>query len=240
MKINFEMCIGCENCIPYCPMGAIEVKDEVVFINSDECVECGVCLSSANCPVEAIYQDELEWPRVIRSQFSNPKKPHKSSTKRHGRGTEEMKTNDVTGRFKRGEIGLGIELGRPGVGVRLREFEKFTVAYTKLGLELEKANSAYALIQDPSTGKLPPEILDEKLMSIIVEVKFGPERLQEVLEETKKLAKDLDTVFSISIISKVEDNGFVPILDMVKEAGFKPSVNCKTNVGLGRPLAEEV
>ncbi len=39
-----------------------------------------------------------------------------------------MKTNDVTGRVKRGEIGVGLEFGRPGMASRLSDLEKMTVA----------------------------------------------------------------------------------------------------------------
>jgi len=36
------------------------------------------------------------------------------STAVHGRGTEEVKTNDVSHRIKKGEVGLVVEFGRPG------------------------------------------------------------------------------------------------------------------------------
>lgn len=238
MKINSELCIKCKKCIVYCSMGAIKENDEVVLIDSDECVECGSCLINAKCPVNAIYQDDLQWPRVLRGRFSNPKTPH-PTTKRHGRGTEEMKTNDVTGKFKRGEIGISIELGRPGVGLRLRELEKVIVVLTKKGLEIERSNPIYSIIKDLSTGKLDPEVLNEKVLSVIAEAKFASEKLPEVLKITKKLAEETDNVFSLSLISRVEEDGSIPALEIARKAGFTPMANCKTNVGLGRPLAKE-
>jgi len=48
--------------------------------------------------------------------------PHKK-TDIAGRGTAEMKTNDITGRVKRGG-GVAVELGRPGVGTRFTDVEK--------------------------------------------------------------------------------------------------------------------
>ena len=64
MKIDPDTCIGCEQCIPYCPMGAIHLTDEEVSeIDRDECVECGVCLRSADCPTDAILETENPWPR---------------------------------------------------------------------------------------------------------------------------------------------------------------------------------
>ena len=68
------------------------------------------------CPTAAFEPDELAWPRVVRRAFSDPRVPHES-TGVEGRGTEEVKTNDVSGRVKVGEVGFTIEFGRPGVGV---------------------------------------------------------------------------------------------------------------------------
>jgi hypothetical protein len=45
-----------------------------------------------------------------------------------GRGTEEIKTNDVTGRIGEGEAGIVVELGRPGVGARIRDVERVAMA----------------------------------------------------------------------------------------------------------------
>ena len=113
MKVDQEKCIECELCIPYCPVGAIgsiEQENELVYqINQEECVECGVCLKADVCAPEALYMPELEWPRSVRAAFSNPLIKH-PATKLEGRGTEEMKTNDVTGRFARGIVGLAVEI----------------------------------------------------------------------------------------------------------------------------------
>ena len=48
-------------------------------------------------------EQELSWPRIVRRAFSDPVVPHES-TGVHGRGTEEVKTNDVSGRVKVGEV----------------------------------------------------------------------------------------------------------------------------------------
>ena len=55
------------------------------------------------CPTSAITPDDLSWPRVVRRAFSDPIVTHES-TGVHGRGTEEVKTNDVTNRVGVGEV----------------------------------------------------------------------------------------------------------------------------------------
>ena len=124
MKIDVELCTGCEQCHPYCPVGAIGTVDSESEIDQDVCVECGVCLKADVCPTDAIYQPELEWPRSIRAAFSNPKQPHASGS--GGRGTQEMKTNDVTGRFRWGYAGIGVEMGRPGVSSSFKDLQTVT------------------------------------------------------------------------------------------------------------------
>src|SRR3990172_552798 len=109
--------MACLECIDYCPMEAIRDDSESgeVSIDQNECMECACCLRGNICQSEAIWQPELKWPRNLRAEFSEMGHAH-PSTGGKGRGTQEMKTNDITGRFPRGRIGLGAELGRPGTG----------------------------------------------------------------------------------------------------------------------------
>ena len=119
-----EKCVGCRQCRPYCPVNAIGAASDGwrSVIDLEKCVECGTCLRSNVCPVNAIEAQDLVYPRSLRSQFSDVTSPHKS-TGVLGRGTEEMKTNDVTGRLKLGRVNVSVELGRPGVSASLRDVE---------------------------------------------------------------------------------------------------------------------
>ncbi|HUV55530.1 MAG TPA: hypothetical protein VMW03_10050 [Candidatus Krumholzibacteriaceae bacterium] len=83
------------------------------------------------CPTGALTPPELTWPRSLRAAFSDPTVVH-PGTGVGGRGTEEIKTNDVTGRLRRGEAGIVVELGRPGTGARLRDVEKMAMALAPL------------------------------------------------------------------------------------------------------------
>ncbi len=50
--IDEKKCIGCEACIPTCPVEAIAKVGEVCVIDPEACVDCGSCTGS--CPTEAI------------------------------------------------------------------------------------------------------------------------------------------------------------------------------------------
>ena len=243
MLIDKEKCIGCDECHPYCPVGAIAAVEwegrSVSEIDQAGCVECGCCYErSAVCPVDAIYMPKLEWPRSIREYFSNPHVTHPSTTG-HGRGTEEMKTNDVTGRFTRGFAGVAIEMGRPGVGTSMRDMQTVAMAIAKLGVEFEPNNPVAELMADPKTGKFDERVLDERVLSAILELKIPLARLKEVLAVVKEVSTKIDTAFSLDLISRVDADGSTPVLTIAKEAGFTPRPNTKTNVGLGRPLFKE-
>jgi len=41
--INSEFCTGCRKCKKYCPVDAIEFKDNLVVINNEKCIGCGQC-----------------------------------------------------------------------------------------------------------------------------------------------------------------------------------------------------
>jgi ferredoxin len=239
MRIDQDTCLDCQDCIPYCPVGAIDSTGEgYSAIDLDECVECGVCLRNAPCPTGSILETDNPWPRSVRAFFSNPLTEHKE-TRIPGRGTEEMKTNDVTGRFQRGEAGLACEVGRPGTGTRLRQVQVLTSALAGLGISLEPCNPLTRLIVDEARGLINPEVLDEKVLSAIVEFKVPLERLPQVLACLQEAARQMDTVFSVDLISKVEPGDVVPLLPVMQDLGIPLSVNGKNNMGLGRPLFVE-
>ena len=239
MKIDQELCIGCGQCIPYCPVGAIRPGDDISDIDFDECVECGSCLRCADCPTDAIYQQELAYPRTVRSLMSDVLTIAEES-KISGRGTEEMKTNEVTGRFKPGEAGVAIEVGRPVVGTRLYDVEKIAVAVAKLGVQFEPANPTTSMMADKQTGKFKEELLNEKVLSAIIEFCVKLEQLPKVFEVLKKVADEVESVFSLDLATRLAPDGSVPTDPYVAQAGLWVAGNGKTNVGLGRPLFKEV
>jgi NAD-dependent dihydropyrimidine dehydrogenase PreA subunit len=237
--IDEERCIACGQCVPFCPVRAISLESEVAEIDFDECVECGNCLRCAECPTDAIYQQELVWPRTVRSILSDPLTIAVESGI-SGRGTEEMKTNEVTGRFKRGMVGIGIEMGRPVLGARFRDVEKMAMAVAALGVEFEKINPTTSLMADAATGKFKDDLLNEKALSAILEFSIPLERLPDLLETLKRVSGEIETVFSLCVAIRAEQDGTIPSEAVLRRTGVWFAPNGKTNVGLGRPLAKEV
>lgn len=239
MIIDIEKCIGCSKCLIYCPVNAISKKGNKSEIDLDECVECGCCKRSKVCPKDAIYQQELTWPRSIRSIMSDVFTIC-VETSVSGRGTEEMKTNDVTGRFPKGCAGLAIEVGRPIAGCRFKQVEKIAMAVAKSGgICFEKSNPITTLMVDPTTGKFKDDVLNEKVYSAILEFAVPIERVPEVLVVIKDIASKIDTVFSLGICTRVDDEDSMPALKVANEADCWISINGKTNVGLGKPFKED-
>lgn len=231
-----DTCIGCGSCVPYCPMEAISLGRERAEIDQDECVECNACLRSDVCPTDSLIKPELKWPRSVRRAFSDPAPQH-GLTGIPGRGTEEMKTNDVTGRYRVGEAGFVLDVGRPGVGTRLRVVEKIYKRLVNLNVHFEEQNPLRSLLKDKNESGFKEEVLDEKVLSIIIEFSVPSSRLQEVLDELRKCAAEIDTVFSVGLIDKVSDDGSTENYEQAKKLGYHPSINAKVNIGVGRPQA---
>ena len=233
MVIDKELCQKCLNCRPVCPVGAIGVKNKEVVIDYETCVECGVCRRINICPEGAIKQVEpIPYPRIIRAIFSDPTIKHES-TGVSGRGTEEMKTNDITNNFVEGKIGFSIELGRPGVGAYLSDLEKVVKQLKRMKVDFARDNPVMDLIVDQQSGALRPEVLNEKVLSAIAEFIIEEDRAIEFITEIKDfLSRELDSVATVSVISKADANGDCPFRETLRSAGHEVYPNGKVNIGL--------
>lgn len=264
MRINPNKCVACGNCVSVCPMGAIYVDPELkrATVDRNECVECYACfygLSTEHlnptfvrtvrklfqlgrlrfdpepdiCPTAAFEAEDLQWPRVVRRAFSDPRATHES-TGVQGRGTEEVKTNDVTNRVKEGEVGMTIEFGRPGVGVWFSEIQKMTKALADANVPFEKRNPVTHLMSGVPPGTLREDILGEKVLSAIVEIKVPIDRVEEIIRLVHEVEKDIETVVALGVSTRCDPNGeesaLAPILERM---GYKLE-RAKTNTGLGR------
>lgn len=263
MRIDLQKCVACANCVPICPVGAIAVSPDLqrAVVDRDACVECFTCHRGMSkehlnpalvravrrvaralrlrfdpepdvCPTDAIVPEELAWPRIVRRAFSDPQVPHES-TGIHGRGTAEVKTNDVTGRVSAGEAGFVIELGRPGVGTRFRDIGVMTAALAALPVRFEAMNPVTTLMSDAERGTIREDILDEKVLSAIVEIKVPFERVPAVLACVAAVARRVDTVVAVGVSTRCDPQGAEPLRALLEREGY-PAYRGKTNLGLGR------
>ena len=56
IKVNADLCVGCETCVPVCPVEAISMNDDKAVIDQDICTGCESCVSE--CPVDAIKNED--------------------------------------------------------------------------------------------------------------------------------------------------------------------------------------
>jgi ferredoxin len=232
--IDQDACIGCGECVSLCPMGAISL-DETSSIDPDECAECGVCSRSRICPADAIRQGDLKWPRVLREVFSNPLAEHET-TGVQGRGTPGIKANDSENRYQRGQIGVFVELGRPVLGARFYDVEKVVRHFTVNGYTPVKENPVSDLIRDPSTGVLKKEILNEKVISCVVEFVIPQSDSGKLQKMCAELGQQVKTVFNVCVALRAAENGESPFYRI-----FPPDAFClpqaKVNIGLAQNLS---
>lgn len=244
MQIDREKCIGCNKCVPYCVMGAIEpatnksAPRRIATVVEDECVDCGACVRARVCPTQALFRPHYGWPRSVRMTFSDPLVEHRE-TRVLGRGTEEVKTNDVTGRVRRGFFGIGVEVGRPGLGARFSDIEKITMKVAEVGASFEPKNPVTTLMQDRSRGKLRDDILGERVLSAIVEFTIPEGNLPSCIRKLNEVSFEIETVFSVTLISRLTEEGKITTTPLLEAMGINAYPNGKTNVGLGRPRYEE-
>ncbi len=263
MRIDPRKCVACGNCVPVCPVGAIAISPALhrAVVDADGCVECFTCYRGMSkehlnptfvrtvrrlarlarfrfdpepdvCPTDAIVPEELAWPRIVRRAFSDPQVPHES-TGIHGRGTAEVKTNDVTARVRAGEAGFVVEFGRPGVGARFRDIDRMTRALAALPVAFEPMNPVTTLMTDVPRGTIRPDILDEKVLSAIVEIKVPFDRVPAVLACVRDVARRLDTVVAVGVSTRCDPDGAEPLRALLEREGV-PAYRGKTNLGLGR------
>lgn len=235
MQINIDKCTGCGKCLKFCTMDAISIYNKKAIINTDECVDCGICLRLGVCEYDAFYLEEsITWPRTLRGIFSDPQVLFEE-TNIYGRGTEEMKTNDVTDRFNDvNYIGLSIDIGRPNVGCSLKDVEKITQTLAQVGVEFEKNNPSTSLMRDIKTGCIKEEVKEEKILSCVIECMVSVDRISEVIDALNEVGGIVNTVFSVGIISKVNDDLSVPVMSVLEQNDIFFRLGGKTNVGLGK------
>ena len=107
-------------------------------------------------------------------------------------------------------------------------------ALAKANVSFEKKNPITSLMSDVSTGTLREDILNEKVMSAIVEIKVPVERTEEIIRLVWEMEKQLDTVIALGVATRCGEHGEeVVVAPILERLGYKLQ-RAKTNIGLGR------
>ncbi|MBN9542438.1 MAG: ferredoxin family protein [Alphaproteobacteria bacterium] len=69
-----EACIKCKltDCVEVCPVDCFYEGENMLVINPDECIDCGVC--EPECPIEAIKPDTdagIDWLEINKKLSAN-------------------------------------------------------------------------------------------------------------------------------------------------------------------------
>ena len=89
-----EVCIKCKytDCVEVCPVDCFYEGENMLVINPDECIDCGVC--EPECPIDAILpdtDDEAEKWLEVNKKFSEGLWPNITEKKDEMDDAEEMK-----------------------------------------------------------------------------------------------------------------------------------------------------
>ena len=241
----------------------IDQKIHRATINRDECVECYACFNGLSQehlnPVVRPHRSQDVSDDCASASIPSPTSappPPSSRTNSPGRASSagpspirgfltnrrastaaaprKSKPTTSAARVKVGEVGFTIEFGRPGVGVRFRDIQKMCTALGRAGVAFEKKNPVTSLMTDVATGAIREDILDEKVLSAIVEIKVPVERTEEIIRLVWDVEKQIETVVALGVGVRCDEHGeenvVAPILERL---GYKLE-RAKTNIGLGR------
>lgn len=89
-----DVCIKCKytDCVEVCPVDCFYEGENMLVINPDECIDCGVC--EPECPIEAILPDtdeEAEKWLELNKKYSEGAWPNITMAKGAMPEAEEMK-----------------------------------------------------------------------------------------------------------------------------------------------------
>ena len=89
-------------------------------------------------------------------------------------------------------------------------------------------------MSDVETGAIREDLLGERVLSAIVEIKVGIEQVPEVMTEVEAAAAESDTIISVGAATRCGPEGEDELGALLLEHGYT-AFRGKTNLGLGRP-----
>ncbi len=234
MFVDKEKCLGCAVCVQYCPVGAIELKGSVAEIDIEGCVECFNCYRNEICPVYAITPSQLEWPRSIRRTLSDPQTLHSDSNLPIRVADEEGSTQSNAP----GLVWVAIEVGRPNLGTRLLDAEKVAMGVAGGGMRFNPESPLAGLMLDRQTGKMKEDVLNERVLTAVLEGTVSHEKLEGFLNSLEETGHQIATVMSVSLSVPVSEEPSLRMGEILKAKKIEVSRIGKIDLGLERAIRE--
>jgi hypothetical protein len=127
--------------------------------------------------------------------------------------------------------------GRPVLGSRFRDVEKILKKFRPRGYEIVSQNPVVDLIADPKTGALNPEILDERIISCVIEFIAPEATVHDVMALVHELSFEVESVFSVSIALPAGMQGESRFEELLA-TGVYHLPNRKVNIGAAENIAK--
>ena len=107
-------------------------------------------------------------------------------------------------------------------------------ALARAGVAFEKKNPVTSLMSEVASGTIREDILDEKVLSAIVEIKVPVERVVEVIGLLREMERQIPTVVALGVGARCDEDGEENVIaPILLKLGYKLE-RAKTNIGLGR------
>src|SRR5205823_6745468 len=114
------------------------------------------------------------------------------------------------------------------------DIQVMTQALAAAKVPFEKKNPLTLMMSDVATGTLAEDVLDEKVLSAIVEIKVTVDRVEEIILLVHEVEKNINTVVALGVSARCDEEGQENVLaPILKRLGYKLE-RAKTNTGLGR------
>jgi len=192
------------------------------------CVECGVCIDSAICPVDAFEESRDDAARFKRP-FGRLLAKHLES---RGVGREspyDVKTNDVTGRLPQRNVVMRLELNRPGGGLKYRDVLDMESAMQRQGWDAQIDSRSLNITDFRVAGKA---MADQRILTCHFELELDPEDVPNVVRDAARFVGEHRLWVSINVAGMAET--VERTLDFLKTSGLEAEPVAKVNLGLGR------
>ena len=136
--------------------------------------------------------------------------------------------------LNKGVVAITVDVGRPILGCTMADIEKITTRLAKIGVFPDPTSAVARLMSNPSIGKLRDGVLGERFYYIVIQCKTEESRLPDVVKALKEAAKEVDTVFSVAVHTRLADDYSLPDTSALEELGVEAWPNGKVWLDLGR------